>query len=369
MASPIIKYVIVHELIKEAKKDFDFSHPYNLRRSTLDKTNPTVEKLIKEISDLYGTKGNSAHYGVFKSEQDEEFIPSKFDDYYRSEDCTAELFVSLSHEVMREFVKRAKEEPWSSGGFIVFCDYFVNDCRFFLISMIKKKDGVTISPALEPEDMIHLDLTKINQAARINFSLYEKYKNADEIQKTDLSYLSFVCKGNGQSASAYFIAAIGCDKGMASARATTKLPSEVKKFFLSKTELKEHASKFRQQVIEYLDEQSKSEKSAKLSDIESIATSHMTYIDSEARKDLISELMKHLNSEEIRIPVEFVVSQKSLKKIKNVIYKGSDLSFNFEKSLLGSTADDDVWYNEDTGILAFTNLPAEFRTKISKNLK
>lgn len=370
MADVEIKHVIVHELIKEAKKDFNFSKPYNLRHTTLDKTNHTVEKLIKEISDLYGTKGNSAHYGVFKTEKTEQGpIPGEFSSYNKSAECPQEIFVPFSIEIMNEFVKKAKDEYWSSGGFIVFCDYLSEGTRFFLVTMIKKKDGVTISPALEPEDMIHLDLSKINQAARINFSMYNKYLEADEIAKTDLNYLSFVSKGTGQSASAYFIAAIGCDKGLASAKATTKLPTEVKKFFLAKVELKDKAVKFRQEVIDYLQHQSDSNISAKLSDIETIATSHMTYVDPEKRIKLIEELMKYLNSEEVRIPVEFVVNKPSLKKIVNVIFKSPELNFSFEKELLGCTADDDVWYDDDSGRLSFTNLPPEMRSKISQALK
>ena len=61
MTEPVIKHVIVHELIKEVRQDFDFSKPFNLRETTLDSANHTVVKLIKEISNLYGTKGNSAH--------------------------------------------------------------------------------------------------------------------------------------------------------------------------------------------------------------------------------------------------------------------------------------------------------------------
>lgn len=79
--------------------------------------------------------------------------------------------------------------------------------------------------------MIHLELNNINQAAKINFHLYYQYHQADDVQKTELSYLSFINKTTGQSAAAYFIAALGCDKGIASAGATRKLPNEVKKFF------------------------------------------------------------------------------------------------------------------------------------------
>lgn len=365
-----IKHVIVHELIKEAKKDFDFSNPYHLRETLLDNQNKIVVKLITEISSLYGSKGNSAHYGVFKEEITEQGpIPSKFDEYTQNTDYTSDLFVPLSVSVMKQLVKTAKEEIWSSGGFIVFCDYTVNGNRFFLISMIKKKNGVTISTKLEPEEMIHLDLSKIHQAARINFDLYEKFKHASESEKIDSSYLSFVSKGVGQSASAYFIAAIGCDKSLAATKATKKLPSEVKKFFASKAELKEHATKFRHEIVSYLDKQASNDVSAKLSDIETIALSHMTYLDDETRDFYVRELMAHLNSEDIRIPTEFVVSKRALKEVKNLTYKGDDIGFSFEKALLGETADYDVWYDEKSGRLSFTNLPSEMKVKLSQTIR
>lgn len=365
-----IQQVIVHELIKEAKKSFDFSKPYHLRKTPLDKSNQTVIKLINEISSLYGSKGNSAHYGIFKEELTEQGpIPSKFEEYSLIQENSLDQFVSFSIDVMKQLVKTAQEEPWSSGGFIVFCDYAINNNHFFLISMLKKKNGVTISDNLEPEEMIHLDLSKIHQAARINFDLYQKYKEANESERVDLSYLSFVSKGVGQSASAYFIAALGCDKSLAAAKATKKLPSEVKKFFNKKAELKENANKFRQEIIAYLSRQALNNHSAKLSDVEAIATSHMTYLDDERRDLYVQELMTHLNSEKVRIPTEFVVSERSLKEIKNLSYKGEDIGFSFEINLLGATADDDVWYDEASGRLSFTNLPPDLRTKLSQAVK
>ncbi|WP_429913434.1 hypothetical protein [Klebsiella pneumoniae] len=38
------------------------------RDTTLDSSNKIVLKLINEINELYGKKGNSAYYGVFKEE-------------------------------------------------------------------------------------------------------------------------------------------------------------------------------------------------------------------------------------------------------------------------------------------------------------
>ncbi|ERK13024.1 hypothetical protein L581_3157 [Serratia fonticola AU-AP2C] len=370
MSDLSLNYVIVHELIKEAKKDFDHSRIYNLRPNVLNKENQIVVRLINEIASLYGKKGNAAHYGVFKSELTEQGpIPGEFDSYTLSVPVDENNFIALTVSVMKQLYKKAQKEPWSSGGFIVFADYNRDSDRFFLITMIKQKEGMRISENLEPEELLQLDLTKINQAARISFNRFSAYKVAEEIDRTDLSYLSFVSKGANQSASAYFIAALGCDKGIASAKATTKLPAEAKKFFLKHSELKDKATRFRNDIIIYLDTQFQSGNSAKLSDIEIIATKQMTYLDPDDREKLIGDLMSHLNSEEIRIPVEFVVNKASLSKLKNIIYKGAGLSFNFDKSLLGSSPDADVWYNDVEGVLSFTNLPDGTKKTLEAALK
>ncbi|HGP3968653.1 TPA: nucleoid-associated protein, partial [Klebsiella pneumoniae] len=105
------------------------------------------------------------------------------------------------------------------------------------------------------------------------------------------------------------------------------------------------------------------------SDIETIALSHMTYLNDEIRESYVKELMAHLNSEDIRIPTEFVVSKRALKEVKNLTYKGDDIGFSFEKALLGETADYDVWYDEESGRLSFTNLPSEMKVALSQAVR
>ncbi|HAV2397926.1 TPA: nucleoid-associated protein, partial [Escherichia coli] len=241
--------------------------------------------------------------------------------------------------------------------------------RYLLVTMIKKTNGVTISENLEPEEMIHLELGNINQAAKINFRYYEEYQKADDLKKTDLSYLSFISKTTGQSAAAYFIAALGCDKGIASAGATRKLPDEIRRFFKKEPLLKNQAESFRNDVIKYLEKQFDNEHSARLSDIESLASGHMSYLKEEEKTELVDKLMKHLNSEEVRIPSEFVINKNSLDKISNVIYKTPSLSFHFDKDLLGVTTDAKIYYDDENQSLTFNNLPVEALTKIRRALK
>ncbi|UJR62107.1 nucleoid-associated protein [Dickeya zeae] len=370
MSKTNIGHVIVHELIKENNKDFDYSKPYHLRESELDKENQTVNKLVEDVIELYGSRGNSAHYGVFKSEKNERGpIPDEFHKYFSLSKSNSDNFISLSKLIMKQMFHSAKGQPWASGGYIVFTDYISQGVRFLLVTMIKKKDGVRISQNLEPEEMIHLDLSNINQAAKINFHLYDKYLNANELEKTELSFLSFVSKNTGQSAAAYFISALGCDKGIASAGATRKLPKEVRNFFKKQPDLKIFAESFKKEVVKYLDLKLQNKESAKLSDIEALALTHLNHLDESTRNNHITELMRYLNSENIRIPTEFVVNKATLEKIKNVIYKDKLMSFNFDKELLGVTNDARVFFDELNSSLCFNKLPEEALSKIRAAIK
>lgn len=370
MAELTLNNVIVHELIKEAKKDFDHSKRYNLRSSCLDVSNPLVVKLVTGVSSLYGTKGNQAHYGTFKPEINEQGpIPDIFDKYSSTTEDVENKFMEFSISVMKQLYLKAKEVTFASGGFLVFGDYEVKNSRYFLIAMIKQKPGLTISKQLEPQELMQLDLSKINQAARISFSRYNDYKLADDTDKTELSYLSFISKGSNQTTSGYFITALGCDKGITSTKATKQLPSASRKFFESHAELKKNSLSFHKDVINYLNTQAESDVSAKLSDLENIASKYMTFLDDDRRCELLNEFSSHMNSEEVRIPVEFMVSKSTLKKMTNLQFKTKQLSFDFDKSLLGNTPDAFVCYDESTGILSFTNLPEDKKLEIKLALE
>lgn len=370
MSSTNINHVIVHELLKESNEDFDHSNPYNLRESELDKTNSIVERLVQGIIDLYGSKGNSAHYGTFIPDLTTQGpVPGLFSTYQSANKNSPEDFIKLTHQIMKQMYKAAKSQTWASGGYVVFSDYISQGLRFLLVTMIKKKDGVTISSSLEPQEMIHLELNNINQAAKINFDLYKQYIKSDNLKKQELSYLSFISKVSGQSAAAYFISALGCDKGIASAGATKKLPNLIRAFFKKEKELLPYADSFRNVVIKYLENQFNAKVSAKLSDVEGMAISHLSVLTEEVRDELVGKIMKHLNSEDIRIPSDFVVNKGALDKLRKVSFKTPLYSFNFDKELLGENSDAKIHYDNESGNLIFHNLPEEAKTKIRQALK
>ncbi|EDK6486779.1 nucleoid-associated protein [Salmonella enterica subsp. enterica] len=370
MTEITLNNVIVHELLKEAKKPMIPEKRMKFRDTTLDLSSEIVLKLINEINELYGKKGNSAYYGVFKKELTERGpVPDAIENYTCLAKPSSQDFIDLSVGIMNKLADEAEKQLWSSGGVIVFADYVRDGVNFFLITMIKQKEGIRLSSKLEPELLEQLDLTKINQAARINFDKFLKYQNSSVIDKQDLSYLSFISTTTQKTASGYFILALGCDKGITSNNATKSLPTEVMRFFGKHSEIKHHARDFKSDVINYINHQFECKKTVKLSDISAMAYEHMTYVDEQAREKLSNDLVTYLNSEEIRIPVEFNVSRSGLNQLLNIKYKGDGYSFNFEKALLGTTADADICYNSENGSLTFTKLPKDAVQDIEHALK
>lgn len=94
----------------------------------------------------------------------------------------------------------------------------------------------------------------------------------------------------------------------------------------------------------------------------------MAFLDDD-KKPLVRELMQYLNSEEVRVPSEFVINKTSLDKLRNVIFKADQYSFNFDKDLLGITTDATIFYDAEHGNLTFNRLPIEAQKKIKDALK
>ncbi|MDR2278744.1 MAG: nucleoid-associated protein [Vagococcus sp.] len=367
-----IKNVIIHEFIKEAKKPIDKSNLFNFRNDVLDPENTIVFGLVNTITSLYGKKGNSAYYGVFKENETKRGpIPDHFATYFAYGDENTQKFIDFTVLITEQIAEEAGKESLSSGGFLIFADYISDGARYFIITMVKNKPGVRISSNLEPEELVQLDLSKIHQAARINFARYERFQNSAELDKSDFSYLSFISVSNpvDKNASGYFVTALGCDKGIPSSRATNQLPFEINKFFESHEDLQESALNFRKKIIDYLGEQVSNKMPAKLSDIESMAKVQMSHLEDERKENLIGLLMERLNSDDVQIPAEFNVNRKAYEKMKNISFKTAGFSYTFEKGMLGISKSADVFYDQTDKSLTFTNLPESAQSDIIKVLK
>ncbi|MHA2729593.1 nucleoid-associated protein [Vibrio campbellii] len=179
-----------------------------------------VVKLVSGVSDLYGKKNNAAQYGVFTSKKSSGTFPSKFDSFAKMSTRTEADFLSLSTDTMTELERMVTGNSPATGGYILFADYESDGTEFLLIAMLKDRAGMKITDDLKIEELDHIELNHLHQAARISLDKYIDYQSATAVQRQEMNYLSFVNPANNKTAAGYFITALGCSKGTALAEAT-----------------------------------------------------------------------------------------------------------------------------------------------------
>lgn len=358
-----VNFAVVHELIKEQHKDIQDS---NIRDVVLKKDSPAVSKLVVGATSIYGKKNNAAHYGIFAKKTDSEF-PKDFVSYAELP-LTEAVFLEITRSAMGELHAAAggARARASTGGYILFVDYENSQGRFFLIAMLKKRDGLRLNEKLEPEELIELDLNSLYHAARINFQKLEAHLQASDEDKQELNYLSFLSQSAGRAAAGYFVTALGCAVGTASAAATQNLIKESVKFFRERPNLHENRLAFKDDLLRYLEKQRDLGHSVKLSEVEKIARSYFpAELDGQA-DDLADEFTGHLNSEAIGVPVEFPIHKGVLNKYTHVLYKADNWQLKFDRNSLGESVDAEIRFIEKERRLVINNLSKEAIAVIRK---
>lgn len=375
-----LKTAIIHSFKKLAHTDY--VSEVVKKNVALDTVNPALQFLVEGIHGLIGKEGNSVVYGQFADDGRQGPFPERFTAFVDVQDDEAQ-FISLTHLAMDQLVEQASNQVLSTGGHILCAQYTSGAADFFLVASMKERGGIQLDENYVPKEIQEVDLSKVQQAARINlasFMAINAIKAANAVEaaaavelgegenieadEVDTTYLCFISRGRDSQASDYFISALGCAKGVASGRATKNAIDSVARFFRDKKLLKSFGYKAKEAVIKYLGEQLAAGKSARLDAICHVAVQHVP-------ADLVDEiagLKNYLNSERHRVPDDFTVNPKSLKEKTRIKGDAANWSLQFERGALGKDPAADVYYDEARKKLTLSNLTVELVAVIEKEL-
>lgn len=360
MSELAINHVIVHELIKEAN---DTAKSPDLRESTLDKSNAIVQKMVDKMVSLYGTKNNTAQYGIFDTAPGKIF-PEGFREYYNSDNGNEDGFIFLTKKTMTSLCDACTNINFATGGYILFIDYENSqNTRFLLIAMIKQKDAVAIKN-LEPEALLQLDMDKIHQAARINFKKYMEYQEADAEVQEELTYLGFVAPTATQEVAGYFTTALGCQKGSTSKKATTNAIEGCVTFLEKKHVSVTDRRKLRYELADHFI--TKSGYTIKLSEIVELVRRYLVDNEEMSIDQQVEELVHVLNSEEYMIPTEFVPHRATAKKYKSLKLSSTGWDIQFNRNLVGVEESSEIQFKQSKKQLIFNNLSEEMIKQLTE---
>lgn len=361
-----LELAVIHSLEKEAKS---INSTTTIIPNLLDVKKKPIQSLVQSVVNLFGKADNALLYGQFKDNRREGEFPSEFSNYVNTGHSDAD-FHKLSTVAMAELEELAKEEQFATGGYILFAAYKESNIDFLLVAMIKHRSGFQLDANFEPKDIEELDMSKLHQAARINFSKYQSWRakiDAKELlpEDEDNTYLSFVNRRAGNDTAGYFIEALGCSKGISSARATSNALSATKRY-LKDNKLGDYAAKAKRKLEEFMYARN-IDLPVSLDDLH-FEIAKLIPVE---KHNFLENYKTYLNSEEGKVPATFEVNRKTLKpKIR--ISGGSDelgWHVDFDRSKLGSNENSKVFFDSSKNTLTLSQLPKDMISSINEELK
>lgn len=367
-----LKFAVIHELVKERGATIARA---NLREALLDTHKPLVLRLASLLAGLIGRDQGAVYWGQFGDRRREGRFPGAAATFSR--ELTEAHFVALTHTAMDELVALSAEEGFATGGFIFFAAYTLRDTDYLLVAMIKERDGIALSDDFEPEEINEVDLSKLHQAARVNLHRYlatidhQEGETEDELDEgvdgeaaaRERTYLCFINRKGRDDVAGYFIKALGCEKGVSSARATKGVIKAVRTYVRKTEAIAAYAPRARQALIDYLDS---------LADGSTVTLDHVVQV---VARELPIEQVVHLdglkaflNEEDNQISEDFQVNKRALQAYARIAARTDHWNLNFEINALG-VRDAEIIYDQRRQSLTLTQIPAPMIKKIEDTLR
>lgn len=333
-----VNHVIVHKLIKEKHGKASVVE----RPAALEVTEP-VKKLILAIHDLYGSK-TSKGYGRFEADEIN----------YPSSAIVRNVFINKgisfadgSKSLMTVLSAKAGAVPLATGGYVLMA-HVTNAAHvsWFLVAIINNVDGSVIDDkTLEVVDAMHVDLTNLRVAGRVNLTDWQK---ADK----DVRYIGFL-KQRGEVAD-YFKGFLGCNELIADTEETKKLVGALKKFAKGQGLDQKAEEEFLRSAFTYCEERNKNDEPLSLEALSNAAWPN------EPKK-----LQDAFVEDGVQISDGFVPDGRSIKALVRLRYKTDYWTVDIDRLALSQGY---AHYNQKKGELTLLKLPDALKAELDREI-
>ncbi len=295
-----VQNAILHKVVKRA----------NTTTSRLEEADDELEidatltNVSTQIRSLY-KKG--VVYGVFEEDENVYVFKSLLKQCI---DNGWSNFIEFSKSSLAVLQARMNEKQASVGSYVMFIHYRENSADYLFVVMMNDEEGAYVTEQLTLKKSIHLELSKLHMAARINI---DKWLSAGEDDETGMKYVSFV-RGR-RDVSDYFISFVGCTSITRPKEATRQIINILDDFADENNLTPEQVTSNREIADDYLSRCLNEEKEA------SIET--LSLLLDEDNPEAFSDF---IDSEGYQMNAYFHVDRPALARLRGVKYESSKLN-------------------------------------------
>ncbi|WP_293652905.1 nucleoid-associated protein [Thiolapillus sp.] len=225
---------IAHKIIKAQHAEGTLQ----LRDSTLPPSN-SLDRLIDEIHAAYKKRAGKSH-GAFEPDEQNYPTAANLREHFQQQ---AADFVATSHALMQTLLVKANQENLATGGSVLMAHVTNGESQWFIVTILTDKVSAAIDDNLNLVDSVHLDLTSMRFAGRVDIT---RWLDGEE------RYVSFL-QGASRDVSDYFQRFLGCTHPKTIRKETIRLVEAVRNAVNRLEATDEQRETARLQIYQYLD--------------------------------------------------------------------------------------------------------------------
>lgn len=352
--SVIIHNFIVHRLaLKEQQLLL-------LPRNQLCDVTPEIELLAQQLNHAFNGKPGKG-IGGFTETPEPETTQETDDDSENNERSVAEWaefksnldglldgskdFIAFSSAASELLKKRLIEFATPEAGFLVFSHFQFLATDYLLIGLVNTKEHVEIDQQLELTVSSHLDLAKMQLAAKIDITQYQTNPAQNR-------YISFIKGRAGRKVADFFMHFLGCEELVDTKVMNKQLVSNVEQYLESEQLQPEEKQASREVVAQYYKDQLESGEDI---DVKDLAES-LSFADQK------QDFYAFSQSAESPLEESFQPDRSAIKTLNKFSGQGGGITLSFDRKLLGEK----VNYDPHSDTLVIKGIPPNLKDQLLK---
>lgn len=349
--SAIIQNFIIHQLFVDAEK---------LKARTRDdifEVNADLELFAQQLNHTFNNKpvrgiasfADSDSPSVEESDEGEDapirVAGASFETVLNQYLAGDTSFLNFSVAVCERLINTLVAQGTVETGFVVISQYQFLATDYLLIAVLDTKEHVEITPQLNLNVSNHLDLAKMQLAARIDLTMLQTQPEANR-------YISFVKGRAGRKIADFFLTFLSCEEQLDVKKQNKMLLEQVEDYMDSEQLQPEEKVETRAKLVDYYKEKVDSGEEISIQEV----TQTLNFDD---KKQDFSAFNQQTES-----PVEdnFQPDRAAIKSLSKFAGQGGGISLSFDRKLLGER----VMYQKDADTLIIKGLPPNLKDQLLK---
>jgi nucleoid-associated protein len=312
-------------------------HQAHYRDALIGRSN-AVANLVEQLHLAYNSKPAKG-YAAFETEKSPKVAIALADWQSGNSD-----YLGFSRATTDALVQELSQHQLPETGYLLLAHYRYLASEFLLICLLGSKDHFELTEQLELATSRHLDISRMQLAARLDLTEYA-------VNREQGHYISFIRGRAGRKVADFFLDFLGCAEGT-DAKANSQLVLASVEEYLGAAEFaQEEKTAARRQVFDYCEERAKAGQEVVLAELSAV-------VDPEQENGFLH----YCAEQQLAVAEQFPVEVKELKKLVKFNGAGGGLSVSFDEKLLGER----VSYDLKTDTLVIKGTPPNLRDQLQR---